>query len=635
MTILYTQPAEDPSVMPLRQRWQAAMLALSLGLRAAPGGYATMAALAVLSGGAAPLGAWLMKLLIDRLVAGPQGAAPILLLALGAALAGGAAVVIGELSMYVGARVQRAVTLHVQSGLSRRVNRLVGLRHFEDPSYQDRMRLAAQAADTTPNETAMFALEGLRQGIAVTGFVGTLIAIWPPIGLLLLAAAVPAYLGQRATAHRHAAAAQAMSPVQRRQYYYRSLMTERRAAKEVRLFGLGDFFHGRMMATLTRGTNVELAVQRRAALIQSGIAVLNAVVGGIGVGVVAWRAARGSATVGDVTLFVAAVAALQGALGGLLSSLGRVQAGVLLMRHYTAVMDGTDDLVDGTNPVPPLRHCVELRDVWFRYSPAGPWVLRGVNLTIPVGQSVGLVGLNGAGKTTLVKILCRLYAPERGVILWDGVDIATFEAAQLRRRISATFQDFVTYDMTVRENIGIGDLSKMDDADRVRRAATACGLSGAVDELPEGYETMVSLSFFGASENRGVMLSGGQLQRLAIARSVLRDGADLLILDEPSSGLDAMAEHHLHATLSARRAGGTSLLVSHRLGALRDADLLVVLSEGEVAERGTHDELMAAEGVYATLFSLQATSYQDDRVTQRVDDVVGLAHAGGIIRLDS
>ncbi|MDR7277076.1 ABC transporter ATP-binding protein [Catenuloplanes atrovinosus] len=621
----------DSASLPARQRWRIARQSLLIGLRAAPGGYAALAALALLAGGAAPVAAWLMKLLIDRLAAGTPGAVPVLLLALGAALTGGAVLVIGEVSMYLGARVQRAVTLRVQSGLSLRVNRLIGLRYFEEPAHQDRLRLASQAADITPNEVVMFGLEVLRQTVAVAGFAGTLMTIWPPIGLLLLAALVPAYLGQRATARRHAAAAQTISPVQRRQYYYRSLLTERHAAKEVRLFGLGALFHGRMIEALTRGVDVELSVQRRAALIQSLLALLNGVVGGVGVGVVAWRAAAGGATVGDVGLFVAAVAAMQSAIGGLLLSLGRVQAGLLLMRHYTAVMEAADDLTDGTRPAAPLTRGIELRDVWFRYTPDGPWVLRGVDLTIPAGQAIGVVGLNGAGKTTLVKLLCRLYDPERGAILWDGVDIRDLSAETLRRRISATFQDFVTYDLTVRENIGVGALEHLDDAGRVRSAAELGGLAEAVDHLPRRYDTMVSLSFLGAGDDRGVMLSGGQLQRLAIARSVLRDDADLLILDEPSAGLDAVAEHHVHRTLAARRAGRTSLLVSHRLGALRDADLIVVLDAGRITERGTHDELMSLDGGrYASLFRLQATTYQDARVPRPGDVViVGPAPAGG------
>ncbi|WP_279582148.1 ABC transporter ATP-binding protein [Fodinicola feengrottensis] len=242
--------------------------------------------------------------------------------------------------------------------------------------------------------------------------------------------------------------------------------------------------------------------------------------------------------------------------------------------------------------------------------------MRGVNLFIPRGNSLALVGLNGAGKSTLVKLLCRFYDPVEGEIRWDGVDIREVDPAELRRRIGAVFQDYMHYDLTAAENIALGDLGALQDRPRLEAAARKAGIHQKLSELPHGYDTMLSRMFFTESDKddpeSGVVLSGGQQQRLALARAIVRDRCDLMILDEPAAGLDAEAEHEIHASLGAHRAGKTSLLISHRLGAVRDADHIVVLAGGAVAEQGDHATLLAAGGGYARLFTLQAAGYQAD-----------------------
>jgi ATP-binding cassette subfamily B protein len=246
-------------------------------------------------------------------------------------------------------------------------------------------------------------------------------------------------------------------------------------------------------------------------------------------------------------------------------------------------------------------------------------VLSGVNVLIPAGQAVALVGRNGAGKSTLVKLLCRFYDPTKGAVLWDGVDIREMDVAVLRTRIGAVFQDFMDYDLTAVENIAIGDIDALGDRRRIIAAAERSGIHETISDLPHGYDTMLSRIFTSEADEKdpetGVNLSGGQWQRLALARAFVREGRDLLVLDEPSSGLDAVAEHEVHTSLRDHRHGRTSVLISHRLSAVRAADRLVVLSGGEVVEEGTHDDLLRSGGVYAELFRLQAAGYHDPAAT--------------------
>jgi ATP-binding cassette subfamily B protein len=328
-------------------------------------------------------------------------------------------------------------------------------------------------------------------------------------------------------------------------------------------------------------------------------------------------AGAGQLTIGDVSVFVAAVAGTQSTLSSIVRGTAGAHEALLTFDHYQAVVTGPPDLPRHSQPITPgpLRRGIELRDVWFRYSEEHPWVLRGVNLTISQGTAVALVGLNGAGKSTLVKLLCRFYDPTRGSVSWDGVDLRDLDVERLRARIGAVFQDFMNYDLSARENIGVGSVAAINDLDQVRTAAKAARVDDVITGLPRGYETLLTRIFFQQADlddpDNGVLLSGGQWQRVGIARGFMRNSPDLLILDEPSSGLDAEAEHDIHAQLRGHRTGQTSILISHRLNAVRDADAIVVLANGVIVEQGSHDSLIAADGRYAYLFALQAQGYSD------------------------
>jgi ATP-binding cassette subfamily B protein len=388
------------------------------------------------------------------------------------------------------------------------------------------------------------------------------------------------------------------------------------AAKEIRLFGFGPFLRGRMITDARTSNTARRAVDRGEARVHSGLALLAASVAGGGLVLAILAAGRHELTPGDITMFVAAVAGAQAALTELVSRSAVAHGELLLFDHYVTVLDAPPDLPTPGAParLDPLRDGIELRDVWFRYAEDHEWVLRGVSLHIAHGQAVGLVGSNGAGKSTLVKLLCRYYDPTRGSIHWDGTDIRDVPVDELRARISGVFQDYMQYELSAEENIALGDLNAIGDRPRIQEAARRAGMHDVLTALPRGYDTLLSRMFFEGDDvnggDSGVHLSGGQWQRLAVARALLRNQPDLMILDEPSAGLDARAEHDLHTQLRAHRQGRTSLLVSHRLGALRDADLIVVLADGVVTETGDHETLMRRGGTYADLFTVQAAGYQ-------------------------
>jgi ATP-binding cassette subfamily B protein len=318
-----------------------------------------------------------------------------------------------------------------------------------------------------------------------------------------------------------------------------------------------------------------------------------------------------------VTLYTAAVASVQGALSGIVYAFGNIHESALFFSRYTELMALPQPITIPAEPQPaaPLRDALELRGVSFRYSANHPWVLKNVSLTIPAGSCLALVGLNGAGKTTLVKLLTRMYDPTEGQILWDGVDLREFDPAELRGRMGAIFQDFVHYDLTAYENIALGDVSLLPSPTRrwaggeVELAAQKAGIHKAITALPHGYDTV--LSRWLAEEGQGADLSGGEWQKLALARLFVRESASLLILDEPTAALDAQAEYDVYSRFVDLVAGRTSLLISHRFSTVRMADAIAVLEDGRIVEYGSHAELIARGETYARLYNMQAERYRD------------------------
>lgn len=558
---------------------------------------------------------WLTKELIDGIQDAQKGRMQILALAIAAAVAGLASVIMSMTLKYTDSRLQRSTGLIVQRRLYAATNQLDGLLHFENPRFLGKLSLAQQTSVAAPHQLNAAIFNGTQNTVSIVGFALVLGDISPLVLLLALVASTPALTIHLRLGREHADLAWTATPAVRRQMFYQMLLVDPSAVKEIRLFGLGDFFARRMHDETEKVRDRENALDRKELARRTPLALIGSIITGIGLVWLAWRALEGRSSLGDVAAFIASTAGLQAGLLSLSEGLGRAAESVALVRNYLEVLNTTSDL---TSPAtsskrPQLERSIEFRDVWFRYGD-GPWILRGLTFTIKAGETLAVVGLNGSGKSTVVKLLCRLYDPERGGIFWDGVDIRELNIPAFRERVTAVFQDYMAYSLTASENIGLGNLRRLGEIDRASEAAQRAGIDDVIERLPRGYETLLSRTYYqgedeSAQEN-GVLLSGGQWQRVALARLLMRKESDLVILDEPSSGLDAEAEQRIHEEVSTLRAASTCVLISHRLAAVRRADRIVVIADGRVIEQGDHPELMEAQGMYCDLFTRQADGYR-------------------------
>ena len=492
-----------------------------------------------------------------------------------------------------------------------------GIEHHERPDYADRIALLKR---DTNYLSGFLPVIGEAVGlVARVGVTGILLTRVHPALLLLPALSVPSfYAGGRAERAVNAAK-EATAEQDRLNEHLFTLATAPSSAKELRIFGLGDELVARQRSSWRAVSTAVARAQFRAGLLRTA-GWLPFAAGYLGaVGYALGHARRGDATPGDVLLVMVLAGQVNGQVAQLLNLANRSAAGMRVLGRYRWLLEYAADRVaavrDDPVPVPDrLRHGIDLTGVSFRYPGEGrPNVLTDIDLHLPAGSTVAIVGENGAGKTSLVKLLCRFYEPTAGTIAVDGIDLRRFDVDDWRRRLSGGFQDFARIELLLRQSVGLGDLGGMgdrgpaiDDSQRLEGA-----LAQAAARLPVGLDTQL-----GAQWPAGADLSQGQWQKVALARGLLRQESLLLLLDEPTSGLDPAAEHSVFeafaeaATGGARRSGAVVLLVSHRFSTVRMADHIVVLDGGRIVEQGAHDELMAAGGLYAELYGIQARAYR-------------------------
>lgn len=527
-----------------------------------------------------------------------------------AALMGGAALVgsvQGTLRRFLADSVARRTWQQVLAVATR-----VSLRQFESPAFYDSLQRVSANAASRPLQVTQ-ALLGAFGSAAVTVSVGaTLVAIHPALLVLLVVGGLPLLLTNRRESRLEFDFSVRQTYPARERGYLSIILTGRNEAKEIRAFGLGRALRERFDALYGRYQKDLAAHLRRRTLLSVVGNLASAAVVAVTLLLVVWLIAQGVMTVAQAGAAIVAIRMLQGQVQTLLGSVQSIFEAGLFLDDVDAFMElgPSADALEGGRPAPETFDEIDARGVGFTYPGSDEPALRGVDVTVRRGQVVALVGENGSGKTTLAKILAGLYDADTGAVRWDGTDAREIDRATLRERVAPIFQDFVRYAFSARDNVTVGDVDAPADEDRVRGAAARAGADGFLSALPHGYDTMLSRLF-----RDGRDLSGGQWQRVAIARAFYRD-APLIILDEPTASLDPRAEHQIFESLRDVLAGRSAVFISHRFSTVRSADHIYVLESGLVAEHGTHDELMAAGGLYADLFTLQASAYLDaDRPT--------------------
>jgi len=514
------------------------------------------------------------------------------------------------------AGAQRGISLCqalLRAQLGQRVNVMIlekaltlELAQFEDSEFYDKLTRARREASSRPLSLVNRTF-GLGQNlISLVSYAVLLVQFSPWAVLILVLAGLPSFVAETRFSGEAFSLFRWRSPETRMQIYLETVIAREDNVKEVKLFGLGPLLLQRYRDIFTRLYRADRALAIR----RDGWGFVLGLIGTAALyGAYAWIAfatVAGRITLGQMTMYLMLFRQGQSAVSAILSAIGGMyEDNLYLSTLYEYLETPVKTPADGRAAGPEPDDGVRFESVSFTYPGAVAPALKDIDLHIPPGESLALVGENGSGKTTLIKLLTRLYSPDKGRILLDGMDLKDWEEDALRQRIGVIFQDFSRYQFLVGENVGAGDVRYFEDEQRWRDASQKGMADDFIGSLPAGYKTQLGKWF-----KNGQELSGGQWQKIALSRAFMRTGADILVLDEPTAAMDAAAEARIFEHFRKLTQNRIAILISHRFSTVRMASQIIVIENGRVIERGSHEELMQLNGHYANLFSLQAAGYR-------------------------
>jgi len=514
--------------------------------------------------------------------------------------------------------LQNSVAMRIQLMVMEKAASL-DLQFYEDPASYDLLRRAQNDSINRPVLMIATAFGLLQTALTFVTMIALLIGLSPLLALIALVSPIPAFIADTRYGWRGYNIARWGSRLLRRMNYMVSLVTTDSFAKEVKLFGLGGYFIERYRLIATAFYNSQRSQLVRRYLTGFALGNLSTIVTSLTYLYVALQAIAGRLTLGHLTAYTQAAMSVQNSIQSILGGFSGMYEHNLYLNNLYELMAKEPSMPVAAEPRPvpdAFRGEIRFENVSFAYPGAESQALSNVSFTVKAGETLAVVGRNGAGKTTLFKLICRLYDPLEGRILIDGIDLRDFKPEEVRRQIGAMFQDYVDYQATAAENIGLGNVPAITDREAIVSASTQAGSDQLIAGLPDGYDTALGKWF-----DAGVNLSGGEWQKVALARGFMRDEAKILLLDEPTSALDAQAEYDLFERLRSLTQGRTAVYISHRFSTVRRADRIIFLEHGRLVEEGTHEELMRLGGRYARLFRMQASAYTGENIEELVGDV--------------
>jgi ATP-binding cassette, subfamily B, bacterial len=552
---------------------------------------------------------WVSKLIIDAIYRiltthSPAGNRLWWLVALEFALAVAIAT-LGRIIDYLDALLASKYMHHISVRVMEHAASL-DLTAYEDPIFYDRLeRARVQATDRL---YMIQAIGRLIQQMTTTFSLSITIMLFSPwLLLLLVVGVIPAFVGETHFAFLGYAKNFRQTPIRRQLDYLRILGGSKEAAKELKLFGLRDFLSTKFKRLSNQVYEEDIALARQKVWMGSLLSVIGTAGYYTAYVFAVWRTVTGVFSFGTLTLLANAIREASSNLQQTFSTLSTIADQALFLTDLIAFFEMKPTIASKPHALPaprPIKQGFEFRNVSFRYPGSERLVLNGLNFSLRPGERVALIGENGEGKTTIVKLMTRLYDPVEGQILLDGIDLREYDLDDLYREIGVIFQDYMRYEMTARENIAVGQIDQIGNLGLLQHSAQKSMADDVIAKLSAGYEQMLGRRF-----ESGVDLSGGEWQKIALARAYLRD-AQVLILDEPTSALDARSEYEVFQRFAELTAGKMAVFISHRFSTVRMADRIVVLENGRIAEEGDHEALTVLGGRYAEMFELQAASYR-------------------------